>query len=94
MKSKKVGAAFVGVVIIAGLLFVAKSTVKVPAGYVSVLYNINGGVKDKVLTQGWHFKAPTTKATMYTVGLEQSYLTASDKGDSPDDDSFSASSSE
>lgn len=34
------------------------------------------------------------KTTLYTVGLEQSYLTASKKGDSPDDDSFTASSSE
>ena len=65
-----------------------------PAGYAAVQYNMNGGVQDKSLGQGWHIKSPFVKTTLYTVGLEQSYLTASKKGDSPSDESFSASSSE
>lgn len=67
---------------------------RVPAGYVAVQYDMNGGVKEKVLTQGWHVKSPTIKTTLYTVGLEQSYLTTENKGDSATDESFSASSSE
>lgn len=94
MKNKKVGAVIAAAIVIGVVVFGKISMVKVPAGYVATQYSVNGGVKDKVLTQGWHFKSPTIKTTLYTVGLEQSYLTADKKGDSPDDDSFSASSSE
>lgn len=31
---------------------------------------------------------PTKKVTIYSIGIEQSYLTAEDKGDSSDDESF------
>lgn len=42
-----------------------------------------------MLTQGWHLVSPTKKVTTYSIGIEQSYLTAEDKGDSKDDESFS-----
>ena len=64
-------------------------TERIPAGYVGVVYNMNGGVDGEVLTQGWHIVAPTKKVTTYSIGIEQSYLTAEDKGDSPKDESFS-----
>lgn len=51
--------------------------------------NINSGVVGETLDQGWHIVAPTKKITIYSVGLEQSYLTSDDKGDSPNDESFS-----
>lgn len=81
-------------VMIVGIILLALCTTRVPAGYVAVQYNMNGGVKDEVLTQGWHLVSPTTKTTLYTIGIEQSYLTAGDNGDSEGDESFSASSSE
>lgn len=62
---------------------------RVPAGYVGVVYNMNGGVDGEILTQGWHIVSPTKKVTTYSVGIEQSYLTAEDKGDSKEDESFS-----
>lgn len=62
---------------------------RVPAGYVGVVYNMNGGVDGEVLTQGWHLVSPTKKVTTYSIGIEQSYLTAENKGDSKDDESFS-----
>ena len=49
---------------------------------------MNGGVDGEVLTQGWHLVSPTKKVTTYSIGIEQSYLTSDNKGDSPDDDSF------
>ena len=61
---------------------------KVPAGYVGIVYDMNGGVSDEVLTQGWHVVAPTKKVTLYSIGIEQSYLTSGKDGDSADDDSF------
>lgn len=44
--------------------------------------------KCDVLEQGWHIVSPTVKTTLYSIGLEQSYLTSEDKGDSPKDESF------
>ena len=61
---------------------------RVPAGYVGVVYNMDGGVDGEVLTQGWHLVSPTKKVTTYSIGIEQSYLTSEDKGDSPNDESF------
>lgn len=93
-KSGLVGSITLAVIIIVGIILAAMCTTRVPAGYVAVQYNVNGGVKDDVLTQGWHFVPPTVKTTLYTVGIEQSYLTAGSNGDSEEDESFSASSSE
>lgn len=88
------GGTVLALVIIIGVIMLALCTTRVPAGYVAVQYNMNGGVKDEVLTQGWHLVSPTTKTTLYTVGIEQSYLTEGDNGDSKGDESFSVSSSE
>ena len=96
MKAKKgfVGGISLAVIIIIGLVLLKMCTTRVPAGYVAVQYNVNGGVKDQVLTQGWHLVPPTIDTTLYTIGLEQSYLTAGKNGDSVDDESFTASSKE
>ena len=63
-------------------------TVRIPAGYVGVVYNMNGGISNKTLTQGFHIISPTQNVTTYSIGIEQSYLTASKDGDSNDDESF------
>lgn len=63
-------------------------TVRIPAGYVGVVYNMNGGISDKTLSQGFHIVAPTQNVTTYSIGIEQSYLTASKDGDSDSDESF------
>jgi regulator of protease activity HflC (stomatin/prohibitin superfamily) len=76
------------------VVLLSMSITRVPAGYVAVKYSVSGGVMDDILTQGWHFVSPTTKTTLYTVGIEQSYLTSGKDGDSKDDESFTASSSE
>jgi len=77
--------AVIMVVVIILLLF---CTTRVPAGYIAVQYNVNGGIEGDVLEQGWHIVSPTVKTTLYSIGLEQSYLTSEDKGDSPKDESF------
>lgn len=93
-KTKKIGGIItVGVIVIVAILLLI-SSVRVPAGYIAVQYSMSGGVKGNVLTQGWNLKSPTVKTTLYSVSLEQSYLTSGKDGDSKDDDSFSASSSE
>ena len=94
MRKGITGAVVAGVAIIVAIVLLIMCSVRVPAGYVAVQYSLNGGVKDKVLTQGWHFIPPTVHATKYTVGIEQSYLTKDDRGDSESDESYSASSAE
>ena len=88
MKKGFVGAVIFGVIIVIGLVMFFTCMTRVPAGYVGVVYNMNGGVEGEVLTQGWHFVSPTKKVTTYSIGIEQSYLTADKKGDSQKDESF------
>ena len=90
MKSKSglVGAISTGVVIVVVLICFIMCLVKVPTGYVGVVYNMNGGVDGEILSQGWHITAPTKKVTTYSIGLEQSYLVSGEKGDSKNDESF------
>ena len=90
MKKKGLmGAIVLAVVIFGGLLLCLVCTERVPAGYVGVVYNMNGGIEEDVLSQGWKLVAPWKNVTTYSIGLEQSYLTSEDKGDSPKDESFS-----
>lgn len=88
MKSGKLGALGLAVIIVAGLICVSKCTVRVPAGYVATQYHINGGISEETLSQGWHIVSPTVTTELYSIGIEQSYLTSEDKGDSPKDESF------
>ena len=87
-KTGKFGAIILGVILIAVLICVVACTTKIPAGYVGVVYNMNGGVDGEVLSQGWHVVSPTKKVTTYSIGLEQSYLVSGEKGDSRNDESF------
>lgn len=84
----------IGAIITAAALFIAAicaiiCLTKIPAGYVGVVYNMNGGVDGEILTQGWHIVSPTKKVTTYSIGLEQSYLSSEEIGDSKHDESFS-----
>lgn len=88
MTKGKVGAIVSGVIILLLLITGLKCTEKVPAGYVGIVYSMNGGISDTVLTQGWHMVSPTKDVTLYSVGIEQSYLTSGSDGDSENDDSF------
>ena len=84
----KIGAILLAIIFVLGLLCTVVCLEKIPAGYVGVVYNMNGGVDGEVLTQGWRLVPPTKKVTTYSIGLEQSYLTSDKKGDSPNDESF------
>ena len=85
----KIGAIFLAIVMVVGLVIFVTCIERIPAGYVGIVYNsMNGGVDGEVLTQGWHIVSPTKKVTTYSIGIEQSYLTSEDKGDSPKNESF------
>lgn len=84
-----VGAVILAILIVVALILVGMCTERIPTGYVGVVYNMSGGVDGEILSQGWHVVAPTKKITTYSIGIEQSYLSAENKGDSPKDESFS-----
>ena len=89
MKKGKIGGILLGIVIVVAVICGFVCVEKIPTGYVGIVYNgMSGGVDGEVLTQGWNFVAPTKKVTTYSIGIEQSYLTAEDKGDSSKDESF------
>lgn len=89
MNIGSIGAVILAIVLVLCLFCAVVCIETVPAGYVGVVYNMNGGVDGEILTQGWHLVAPTKRVTTYSIGIEQSYLTSEDKGDSPKDESFS-----
>ena len=86
--NKTIGAVLSAIVIIFCIVIALFCTVRIPAGYVGVIYNMNGGVAETTLTQGFHLVKPTQKVTTYTIGIEQSYLTSDSTGDSKNDESF------
>ena len=82
VKKGFIGAIVLAVILFGGVILGLMCTERIPAGYVGVVYNMNGGVDGEVLQQGWHLVSPTKKVTTYSIGIEQSYLTAESKGDS------------
>lgn len=89
MTKGSIGAIILAILIFGGLFLGIMCTEKIPTGYVGVVYNMSGGVDGEVLSQGFHLVAPTKKVTVYSIGIEQSYLSAEKVGDSPKDESFS-----
>lgn len=85
---KSLGGIATAVIIALVVIVLFVCTVRIPAGYVGVVYNMNGGISDRTLTQGFHVISSTQNVTTYSIGIEQSYLTASKDGDSNDDESF------
>ena len=85
---KSLGGIATAVIIALVVIVLFVCTVRIPAGYVGVVYNMNGGISDKTLTQGFHVISPTQNVTTYSIGIEQSYLTASNDGDSSNNESF------
>ena len=84
----KIGAIGLGVVMVTALIILAMCTKKVDAGYKGIVYNVRSGVSGETLSQGWHIVSPGKKVIKYSIGIEQSYLTSKDQGDSKGDDSF------
>lgn len=88
MKASKIGAILVGATLIGGTVFGILSMERIKPGYVGVVYSMNGGVQNEVLTQGWKFIGPTKKVVQYSVATEQLYMSADKKEGSKENDSF------
>jgi len=94
MTKGKLGAFLFAIVIIIAFIVVLGCTERIPAGYVGVVYNMRNGVGDEVVDQGFHVVSPMKSVTTYSIGVEQSYLTAANEGDSPKDESFTVPTSD
>ncbi|NCI19688.1 prohibitin family protein [Clostridium botulinum] len=88
MNKKFLSSLIAGVLVIGGVFTIFKSTERIKAGYVGVVYSMNGGVEDKTLSQGWHLISPFKKVVEYSVATEQAFLSKDKKEGSEDDDSF------
>ena len=83
-----IGGIAVAVLLVGTLLCCIFCLGLIPAGYVGVVYSMNGGVQDELLTQGVHIVSPTKSVKRFTVGNEQLIMTKDKRDGSKDDDSF------
>lgn len=84
MRKGLLGGITIAIILIIGLISLILCGEKIPAGYVGVQYSLNGGVRDELLPQGWHFVSPTIKVSEYSVATEQVYMGKDDNTDSND----------
>lgn len=91
MKYGKLGGVVVGLAVVSGMVCLACSVERIPNGYNGVQYSMNGGIKDEVLTQGWHLVSPTVKVKEFTVSNEQLILSKDERDGSEGDESFNVS---
>lgn len=90
-KNGLIGGVILAIAMIFGITSCAICLERIPVGYVGVVYSMNGGVQDELLTQGFHLVAPTKKVKKFTVGNEQLVLTKDERDGSEGDDSFMVS---
>lgn len=89
MSKKGLVIGLVAVTAVIGGGFIAKSTERIPDGYVAVQYTTSGA-KDKVLNAGWHFINPLIKTKEFPISDEQFVLSKTKK----EDTSFKVSTSD
>ncbi|MGL5085466.1 MAG: prohibitin family protein [Clostridium sp.] len=83
---KIVGTTVIGLFL---LLFIFIGSHIIKPGYVGIVYSLNGGVENSVLSQGYKFKLPFfKKVTQYPISTQQAYLSADSKEGSLDNESF------
>lgn len=90
MKLKSIIAlSLTGLIAFGGIIGFSASVTRIKPGYVGIVYSVNGGVRDGILTQGVRFVTPFIhKVNSYSVATEQAYLSRDKKEGSKDDDSF------
>ena len=90
-KTGLIGGIMLGVLLLFSLIAAVVCMEIIPAGYVGVVYSMNGGVQDELLTQGFHIVSPTKRVKLFTIGNEQLILTKDEREGSKGDDSFMVS---
>ena len=88
MNNGKIVGAVLAVVMVVGLICCGFCLERIHTGYVGVVYSMNGGVQDEILTQGFHLVSPTKHVKEFTVGNEQLILSQDERDGSEVDESF------
>lgn len=88
MKMKKIGAILVGLAIVISVIGAGLSATIIGAGYSGIVYSLNGGIEEEVLSQGLHFVAPWKNVIKYSTSTVQGAMSADEREDSPTDESF------
>lgn len=91
MRKGFIGSLAFAIILIGGFIAAVLCTERIPNGYCGVQYSMNGGIKDEVLTQGWHIVSPTIKVKEFTVANEQLILSKDERDGSRTDESFNVS---
>lgn len=91
MRKGLIGGIALAVVFVIALFSCILCMSRIPTGYVGVVYSMNGGVQDELLTQGFHLVSPTKNVKLFTIGNEQIVLTKDERDGSQEDDSFMVS---
>lgn len=94
MRKGFIGSVIAGIAIVLVVLGLLISIERIPNGYVGVVYSMNGGVQDEVLTQGWHLVAPTKKVKEFTIANEQLVLSKDKRDGSEENEAFKVSTSD
>jgi regulator of protease activity HflC (stomatin/prohibitin superfamily) len=88
MSKGRIGGIAAAVLIVLAIISCALCLERIPTGYVGVVYSMNGGVQDEILTQGFHLVSPTKHVKEFTVGNEQLILSQDERDGSEVDESF------
>lgn len=73
--SGKIGAIIFACILVVAIIGCIVCSEIIPAGYVGVVYSMNGGVEDVPLQQGLNFISPTKRVKDFTISEEQLKLT-------------------
>ncbi len=87
MKTKVISGIIVAAAVVAGIVGLNCIEV-ISTGSVGVQYSMSGGVKDDVLTQGWHFVSPTIRISDFRIATDTLYMSADKREGSQENDSF------
>lgn len=88
LNKRVIGLITTGAVVVAVGVGAMLCVEKVPAGYVAGQFSISGGIKNEVLSPGWHIISPAIKTSKYSVATEQLYMSKDKQEGSKDDESF------
>ena len=77
MNERRIGNAFIALIFVFIAILVFMCTNKIAPGYAGVVYNMDGGVEDDVLPQGYHMVAPWKSVIEYPISTETVYYTKS-----------------
>lgn len=82
--NQSLGIAGIGIAMLIAVVGIFLSTYKINPGYAGVVYNMDGGIEQDVLGQGFHMVAPWKKVVEYPVSTETVYYTKNADGDDDD----------